>query len=66
MAATIKKDDNDNAQAYVIPRNFTSAGTFSKMFHIFLYLEYQDFFFPNSEGNWKKNPPPPQFSREKP
>ena len=43
MAATIK-NDNDNAQAYVIPRNFTSAGTFSKFFHVFLYLELWRFF----------------------
>ena len=31
----------------------------------FFTLNYEDFFFPNSEGNWKKKFSP-QFSREKP
>ena len=64
MAATIKKV-NDNAQTYVIPEIFRALVRSVKCFMFFFTLNYQDFFFPNSEGNWKKKNFP-QFSREKP
>ena len=53
MAATIKKV-NDNAQTYVIPEIFRALVRSVKCFMFFFTLNYQDFFFPNSEGNWKK------------
>ena len=54
MAATIKKV-NDNAQTYVIPEILRALVRSVKCFMFFFTLNYQDFFFPNSEGNWKKN-----------
>ena len=63
MAATIKKV-NDNAQAYVIPEIFRALVRSVKCSMFFCTLNYQDFFFLNSEGNWKKKISP-QFSREK-
>ena len=57
MVATIKKV-NDNAQAYVIPEIFRPLVRSVKCFMFFFTLDYQDFFFPNSEGNWKKKFPP--------